>query len=59
MSEEPDGHDESLGWAPMDRRAMLKRLVVGSAFAVPVVSTFSMQSLSMNMAAAQSNQTSP
>jgi hypothetical protein len=59
MSEEHDGRDESLRWAPIDRREMLRRLVVGSAFAVPVVSSFSMQSLSMNMAAAQSNQTSP
>ena len=44
------------------RRQFVRRLVVGSAFAVPVISSFDMSSLSMNLAAAQSHppcQTSP
>jgi hypothetical protein len=39
MSEDLDRAAESVG---DDRRAFLKKMVVGSAFAVPVVSSFSM-----------------
>jgi len=45
-----------------DRRRFVRRLVAGAAFAVPVVSSFDMTSLSMNAAFGQSssaNQTSP
>jgi len=57
VSEEP--RDEDFDWVPLDRRALLKRMVVATTFAVPVVSSFSMQSLSMNVAAARTNMTSP
>ena len=46
----------------VDRRRFVTRLVAGAAFAVPIVSSFDMSSLSMNAATAQaiaSNQTSP
>jgi hypothetical protein len=39
MSEDLDRAAESVG---DDRRAFLKKMVVGSAFAVPIVSSFSM-----------------
>ena len=38
------------------RRSFVRRLVVGSAFAVPVVSSFDMTTLSMNLAAAQAHE---
>lgn len=56
MSDKP--RDEDFDWVPLDRRALLKRMVVATTFAVPVVSSFSMQSLSMNVAAAGVNQIS-
>ena len=46
----------------VDRRRFVTRLVAGAAFAVPIVSSFDMSSLSMNAATSQaiaSNQTSP
>jgi hypothetical protein len=42
-----------------DRRAFVRRVIVGTAFAAPIVSSFSMNSLSMKVAGAGSNQTSP
>jgi hypothetical protein len=40
------------------RRTFLKRLVAASAFTVPVVTSFSMSSMSMNAAGAQSSNVS-
>jgi hypothetical protein len=54
--------DEIAERVNVDRRRFVTRLVAGAAFAVPVVSSFDMTSLSMNAASAQSlaaNQTSP
>jgi hypothetical protein len=57
VSEEP--LEEIVSRVGVDRRSFVRRLVVGTAFAVPVVSTFAMNDLSMNVASAQVNQTSP
>lgn len=54
--------DEIVERVDEDRRRFVRRLVTGAAFAVPVVSSFDMTSLSMNAAFGQSssgNQTSP
>jgi hypothetical protein len=50
MDTEPG--DEIVERVGVNRRTFVRRLVVGSAFAVPVVSSFSLQSLSENMASA-------
>ncbi|MGK2950564.1 MAG: hypothetical protein ACSLFP_18470 [Acidimicrobiales bacterium] len=42
MPQDPEGHDEVLAHVGTDRRQFVKRLIVGSAFATPVVSSFSM-----------------
>lgn len=49
--------DETLGEGT-DRRQFIKRVAITSAFAVPVVTSFSMTGLSVNSASAapQSNQ---
>lgn len=57
MSEEP--FDEIVERVKIDRRAFVRRLAVGSAFAIPVITSFDMNTLSMNLASGQSNQTSP
>ena len=58
MSEEP--FDEIVERVGVTRRSFVRRLVVGTTFAIPVISSFDMNSLSMNMASGQSaNQTSP
>ena len=38
------------------RRTFIKRVAIGAAFATPIISSFSMNGLSMNSAAAASNQ---
>lgn len=53
--------DEIAERVNVDRRRFIGRLVAGAAFAIPVVSSFDMTSLSMNLAAGQAiqiNQTS-
>jgi hypothetical protein len=57
VSEEP--LEEIVSRVGVDRRSFVRRLVVGTAFAVPVVSTFAMNDLSMNLASAQTHQVSP
>lgn len=57
MGEEP--LDEIVNQVGSDRRSFVKKLVVGTAFAVPVVSSFDMNNLTMSVAGAQVNQTSP
>jgi hypothetical protein len=57
VSEEP--FDEIVERVKIDRRAFVRRLAVGSAFAIPVITSFDMNTLSMNLASGQSNQTSP
>ena len=57
MSEEP--LEEIVSRVGVDRRSFVRRLVVGTAFAVPVVSTFAMNDLSLNVASAQTHQVSP
>lgn len=42
MPQDPEGHDDVLAHVGTDRRQFVKRLLVGSAFATPVVSSFSM-----------------
>lgn len=42
MTHDPAAQDELLEHVGIDRRRFVKRLVVGSAFAAPVVSSFSM-----------------
>lgn len=55
-----DASDELVERVDLSRRRFVRRLVVGTAFAVPVVSSFTMSSLSMDAAGAQqTNQTSP
>lgn len=56
MSEDP--LDEVLEQVDSSRRSFLKRMAVGAAFATPVVSSFSMSSLSLNVAGAQGSNTS-
>jgi hypothetical protein len=54
--------DEIVERVNEDRRRFVRRLVAGGAFAVPLVASFDMTSLSMNSAFAGSssgNQTSP
>ncbi len=46
-------HDDSTVWGPTDRRQFIKRVAITSAFAVPVVTSFSMTGLSVNTASAQ------
>ncbi len=43
----------------VSRRRFVHRMVVGTAFVAPLVASFDMTSLSMGVANAQSNQTSP
>jgi hypothetical protein len=57
VSEEP--LEEIVSRVGVDRRSFVRRLVVGTAFAVPVVSTFAMNDLSLNVASAQTHQVSP
>ncbi len=57
MGEDPS--EEIVNRVAMHRRSFVKRLVVGTAFAVPVVSSFDMRNLAMNVASGQTNQTSP
>ena len=51
--------EEVMGRVGPDRRTFVRRLVIGTAFAAPIVSSFDMASLSMKVAGAQTNQTSP
>jgi hypothetical protein len=44
--------DNALGGIEPSRRTFIKRLAVGTAFATPIVSSFSMSGLSANTAAA-------
>jgi hypothetical protein len=48
--------DDILGSVPDSRRSFLKKLAVTTAFATPVVSSFTMSGLSMAGAANGSNQ---
>lgn len=57
MGEEP--FEEIVERVGIDRRSFVRRMMIGTAFAVPVVSSFAMNNLSMNVAGAQTNQTSP
>jgi hypothetical protein len=50
--------EELVGRVAPDRRTFVRRLVIGTAFAAPIVSSFDMNSLSMSVAGAQTNQTS-
>jgi hypothetical protein len=45
MSGEEFERDETLGKVGMDRRAFVKKLLVGGVFAAPVVASFSMADL--------------
>ncbi|MGH9028900.1 MAG: hypothetical protein ACRDV4_04720 [Acidimicrobiales bacterium] len=40
--DEPEAADEVAEHVGFDRRAFVKRVVIGSAFAVPVITSFSM-----------------
>ncbi|GMU79655.1 MAG: hypothetical protein AMXMBFR46_24450 [Acidimicrobiia bacterium] len=51
--------DEIVERVGPDRRTFVRRMIVGTAFAVPVVSSVTMSGLSMGVAGAQTNQTSP
>lgn len=53
------GEEEIVERVGVDRRTFVRRMAVGAAFAVPVVSSFDMTSLSMNLAGGAGNQTSP
>ena len=57
MGEEP--LDEIVNQVRSDRRSFVKKLMVGTAFAAPIVSSFDMNNLTMSVAGAQVNQTSP
>lgn len=57
MNEE--SFDDALDQVEPGRRSFLKRLAIGAAFATPVVSSFSMKGLSLNVAAAQGSNVSP
>lgn len=51
--------NDVLNRVAMDRRDFVKKVVIGTAFAVPVVASFGMDSLTMTTAYAQGgNQTS-
>ena len=54
-----ESFDEIVNHVGVDRRSFVRRMLIGSAFAVPVVSSFAMNNLSMSVASAQTNQTSP
>jgi hypothetical protein len=54
-----ESFDEIVNHVGVDRRSFVRRMLIGTAFAVPVVSSFAMNNLSMNVASAQTNQTSP
>ncbi len=43
------------GWDASDRRQFIKRVAITSAFAVPVVTSFSMTGLSISSASAQTS----
>ena len=61
MTDESDGTlNEALGRLSDDRRAFLKKVAIGSAFAVPVVSSFTMSNVTAAYAqtAASSSQVS-
>jgi hypothetical protein len=49
---EMEAHD---GWDASDRRQFIKRVAITSAFAVPVVTSFSMTGLSISSASAQTS----
>jgi hypothetical protein len=49
--------DEILGHVGMDRRSFVKRLILGGAFAVPVVASFDMGALAGVASARQPNGT--
>lgn len=51
--------DEVLDEIDPSRRGFLKRIAVGAAFATPVVSSFSMRGLNLNVAGAQGSNVSP
>ena len=55
----PDPVEEVVQQVGSDRRAFVRRMIVGTAFAVPIVSSFGMNNLSMGVAGAGLNQTSP
>jgi hypothetical protein len=57
VSEEP--FEEIVERVGTDRRAFVRRMIVGTAFAVPIVSSIDVNSLSMKVAGAATNQTSP
>ena len=60
MSEDGmSGDDEIVAEVGDSRRSFVRKLVVGSVFAAPVISSFDVSSLSMSSAAAGPNQTSP
>lgn len=49
-----DGLERRVLWrVPLNRRQFVKRLAVGSAFAAPVIASFSMEGLTINQASAQ------
>jgi hypothetical protein len=55
----PDPVEEVVEQVGPDRRSFVRRMIVGTAFAAPIVSSFNMNNLSMSVAGAGLNQTSP
>ena len=55
----PDPVEEVIEHVGPDRRMFVRRMIIGTAFAAPIVSSFGMNSLSMGVAGAGINQTSP
>ena len=51
--------DEIVERVGPDRRTFVRRLIIGSAFAAPIISSFDMNNLGMKVAGAGVNQTSP
>ena len=55
---EPGVFDSIIGSASHDRRTFLRRLVIGTAFAVPIVSSFSMTGLAAAISGPQGTSSS-
>lgn len=58
MMDESADNDEILSEVNPDRRAFVKRVVAVTAFSVPMIASYDLQSLSASVAHAQSNQVS-
>jgi hypothetical protein len=54
-----EASDEIEGQVEQTRRGFVRRMVVGTAFAAPLVASFNLNSLGMGVAHAATNQTSP